>query len=127
MRSLQDWLDRAGDLGAEGRYFEAHEALEEGWKAAAGAEKTLLQGLIQVAAGLHRLSLDAKSPDGARYLLDRGLAKLRASAALLAPEPLAALESAVASARAAGRAPASLRFGLRVSTGRSSAPSPRRA
>ncbi|MBI3564950.1 MAG: DUF309 domain-containing protein [Elusimicrobia bacterium] len=112
-RPLRHWLDRADALGAEGRFFEAHEELEEGWKAASGAEKLLLQGLIQVAAGLHRLTLPG-GRDGAAYLLERGLAKLRASAALLTPESLAALEAAVASARSAGRAPKSLRFGLRA-------------
>jgi len=113
-RPLAHWLARADELGAAGRYFDAHEELEEGWKAADGAEKVLLQGLIQVAAGLHRLTLPAEKKEGAFYLLDRGLAKLRASASLLEPAPLAALASAVAAARAAGKAPASLRFGLRA-------------
>lgn len=113
-RTLQGWLDRADALGAEGRWFDAHEELEAGWKAASGAEKVLLQGLIQVAAGLHRLSLDPAKPEGAFYLLGRGREKLRASAALLEPETLAALESSLGAARAAGRAPRSLRFGLRA-------------
>lgn len=112
-RTLADWLARADALGAEGRYFEAHEELEAGWKAAAGPEKTLLQGLIQVAAGLHRLRAKPAEREGAFYLLDRGLEKLRAAAALLDPASLAALAAAVARAKVSGRAPESLRFGLR--------------
>lgn len=112
-RPLQEWLDRADALGAEGRFFEAHEELEEGWKAATGAEKSLLQGLIQIAAGLHRLGLGGDK-GGAEYLLDRGLEKLRARAALLEPGTLAALEAALAAVRARGAAPKSLRFGLRA-------------
>lgn len=112
-RPLQDWLDRADALGAEGRYFDAHEELEAGWKAASGAQKVLLQGLIQVAAGLHRLGLGGDR-GGADYLLDRGLEKLRASAGLTTPQSLAALEAALARVRAGGAAPKSLRFGLRA-------------
>lgn len=112
--TLQRWLDRADALGAEDRFFDAHEELEEGWKAATGPEKVLLQGLIQIAAGLHRLTLKTPSRDGADFLLDRGIAKLRAHAGLLAPEPLAALEASLARVRASSAAPAALRFGLRA-------------
>ena len=112
-RPLQRWLDRADALGAEGRFFEAHEELEEAWKAASGAEKTLLQGLIQVAAGLHRLRLGGDRA-GADYLLARGREKLRANGTLLEPAGLAALESSLDALRASGSAPESLRFGLRA-------------
>lgn len=113
-KPLQAWLDRADELGAAGRFFDAHEELEIPWKAAEGDEKILLQGLIQVAAGLHRLTLDPAKTDGAFYLLDRGLEKLGASRALLLPETLAALEAAVKKIRSSGKAPAALRFGLRA-------------
>lgn len=112
-KTLRDRLERADELGAEGRYFDAHEELELGWKAAAGDEKILLQGLIQVAAGLHRLANDPSRTDGAFYLLDRGLAKLRETAGLLSPGCLAPLEAALLAARRDARAPKSLRFGLR--------------
>ncbi|PIR15824.1 MAG: hypothetical protein COV48_12235, partial [Elusimicrobia bacterium CG11_big_fil_rev_8_21_14_0_20_64_6] len=55
--SLQSALDRADSLGTQGRWFDAHEALESFWMKATGERKILLQGLIQVAAGLHRLKL----------------------------------------------------------------------
>jgi predicted metal-dependent hydrolase len=38
----------------EGRYFEAHEVLEEAWRKAEGEERRFLQGLILLAAALHR-------------------------------------------------------------------------
>ena len=46
-------LERADALGAAGKYFDAHEELEAFWMKATGEEKILLQGLIQIAAGLH--------------------------------------------------------------------------
>jgi hypothetical protein len=111
--SLSAALLRADALGAEGRYFEAHEELEAIWMKAAGGEKVLLQGLIQVAAGLHRLKANPAKPDGAFYLLDRGLAKLDASAALLDPASLDALRASLKRIRAAGKSPAALSFGLK--------------
>jgi hypothetical protein len=113
-RSLQGWLDRADELGAEGRFFDAHEELEAAWKAAEGETKVLLQGLIQIAAGLHRWNLHPEKTEGAFYLLDRGLAKIRRQSRLLEPEPLGALETAIRKARADASAPKTLRFGLRT-------------
>lgn len=110
--TLQAALDRADALGAEGRYFDAHEELEAFWMKASGDEKILLQGLIQLAAGLHRLKRDPSKTDGAFYLLDRGREKLRKTDALLVPETLEALLFRLASIRASGKAPESLVFGL---------------
>jgi len=58
-----------------GNYFEAHEAWESVWDELVGAEKQLCQGLVQVAAGYHKLSLGVAG--GARKLLERGLRLLR--------------------------------------------------
>lgn len=113
-RTLQGWLDRADVLGAAGRFFDAHEELEAGWKAAEGSEKILLQGVIQLAAGLHRLTLDADDRDGAEELFDRGLAKLREGRALITADSLAVLEAALRAARASPKAPGGFRFGLRT-------------
>ncbi len=110
---LQAALDRADALGAKGEYFDAHEELEAFWMKAAGEEKVLLQGLIQVAAGLHRLRLDPAKTDGAFYLLDRGLQKLKKTGALLETAGLATLETKLKKIRASGKAPASLSFGLK--------------
>lgn len=114
MRELQSWLDRADELAAAGRYFDAHEELETPWKEASGDEKIVLQGLIQLAAGLHRLRLDPTQPDGAFYLLDRGLEKLNSSRALLVLGTLATLASRLKKIRASGKAPETLLFGLRA-------------
>jgi virulence-associated protein VapD len=111
-RTLQGWLDRADELGTEGRFFDAHEELEHAWNAAEGEAKTLFQGLIQIAAGLHRLRIHPEKTDGAFYLLDRGIEKLERTRALLTLDSLAALEAAVKDIRASGIAPAGLRFGL---------------
>ncbi len=113
MTSLQAAFDRADALGAAGRYFDAHEELEAFWMKAAGDEKILLQGLIQIAAGLHRLRLDSAKTDGAFYLLDRGLEKLARTERLLAPDALAALVAALGKIRASGKAPAAMIFGLK--------------
>ena len=112
--SLQDCLDRADALGAQGRYFDAHEELETPWKAASGDEKLVLQGLIQIAAGLHRLKLRPDKTDGAEYLLGRGLEKLARGRKLLTADSLAALEKILTGIRRARTAPAALRFGLRA-------------
>ncbi len=111
--ALRDAFAKADELGAAGRYFDAHEELEAFWMKASGDEKILLQGLIQIAAGLHRLKLDAKKKDGAFYLLDRGREKLLKTKSLLEPESLAVFDKTLLSVRASGKAPGALIFGLR--------------
>jgi len=62
----------------QGEYFEAHEIWEELWKETPFGElRRFYQGLIQVAAGYHKLHLP-RGPHlrGARTLLSRGLEKL---------------------------------------------------
>ena len=112
MTRLQQALARADELGSEGRFFEAHEELEEFWMEADGDEKVLLQGLIQVAAGLHRLTLDPAKTGGADYLIGRGLEKLGRAERLLVPGGLARLSADLARVRASGAAPGGLAFGL---------------
>jgi predicted metal-dependent hydrolase len=57
-----------------GAYFEAHEVLEDAWRAAPAPEKRFLQGLIQVAVGLHHHSKG--NVVGARSLLGRAARNL---------------------------------------------------
>jgi predicted metal-dependent hydrolase len=57
-----------------GAYFEAHEVLEDAWRAAPTVEKKFLQGLIQVAVGLHHHSKG--NVVGARSLLSRAARNL---------------------------------------------------
>lgn len=65
-------LGAARELNA-GRYFEAHEALEEHLDDVPDAWWPLFLGLIQVAVGYHKL---ASGNDGAARMLDIGLEKL---------------------------------------------------
>src|SRR5256885_16896140 len=55
-------------------FFEAHEALEDVWRAAPASEKKFLQGLIQVAVALHHHSRG--NVVGARSLLERATRNL---------------------------------------------------
>lgn len=55
----------------DGHYFEAHEVWEDLWNDLVGDPKQVCQGLIQVAAGYHKLSIGNVA--GARKLLDRGV------------------------------------------------------
>ncbi len=57
-----------------GDYFQAHELWEDVWDGLEGAERIFVQGLIQIAAGLHHLQQGRRSP--AASLLRKGLAKL---------------------------------------------------
>ncbi len=57
-----------------GEFFEAHEALEDVWRAAPAGEKLFLQGLIQVAVALHHHSKG--NLVGARSLLGRAAKNL---------------------------------------------------
>jgi len=73
---MSDTLLRQGiEEFNQGRFFEAHELWEEAWGEAEGEEKRFYQGLVQIAAGCHKLSLAQYS--GARKLLDRGQQVLR--------------------------------------------------
>ena len=56
------------------KFFEAHEAFETVWLTAKGHRKTLVQGLIQVAAAFHHHM--GGNPAGFRSLLEKGCAKL---------------------------------------------------
>jgi predicted metal-dependent hydrolase len=57
-----------------GAYFEAHELWEEAWRELAGGERIVLQGLIQIAAGLHHMQ--EQRPRPAAALLRKGLEKI---------------------------------------------------
>jgi len=56
-------------------FFEAHEILEDVWRAGSGPEKKFLQGLIQLAVALHHHSKG--NLRGARSLLARSARNLR--------------------------------------------------
>jgi predicted metal-dependent hydrolase len=62
------------ELFNRGEFFDAHEVLEDVWRAAPPPEKKFLQGLIQVAVGLHHYSRGNLA--GARSLLARAARNL---------------------------------------------------
>lgn len=57
-----------------GKFFDAHEVLEDVWRELTGDDRRFLQGLIQVAVAFHHHSTG--NLDGARSLLARGAARL---------------------------------------------------
>lgn len=57
-----------------GRYFEAHEILEDFWRGYRGADRGFYQGLIQAAVALHHR--DRGNRAGARRVAARARAKL---------------------------------------------------
>jgi predicted metal-dependent hydrolase len=66
-------IDAAREFNA-GRYFEAHEALEEGLDDVPGELWELFIGLIQIAVGYHKISQGLAS--GATRMLALGLEKV---------------------------------------------------
>ena len=67
-------LAQAQSLLDAGRPFEAHEVLEDAWKAAPEAERDLWRGLAQLAVGLTHAARGNRT--GAAALLARGAANL---------------------------------------------------
>ncbi len=57
-----------------GEFFVAHERWEEAWLELKGSERLAVQGLIQIAAGLHHLKEGRGEP--AARLLEKGAMKL---------------------------------------------------
>ena len=58
-----------------GEFYEAHEFWEDVWNEIDDPERTWVQGMIQVATGLHKVSGDKRGP--ARTLLEKALTKLQ--------------------------------------------------
>jgi hypothetical protein len=100
------WLAGARLFDA-GDFFAAHEAWEARWRAAAGAERLRLQGLILAAAAL--MKRDRGVTRGAAGLWRRGRRKLELARAEAAPAPfdvaafVAGMDEALAGAAGAPR------------------------
>jgi predicted metal-dependent hydrolase len=78
-----------------GQFFEAHELWEEVWRELEGEPRRLVQGLIQIAAGLHHRRRGRERP--AARLVTKGLEKLGGGApALRAALRIDALVAALA-------------------------------
>ena len=56
----------------QGRYFTAQQVFEESWQASTGPERGFLEGLVQLAAGMH-LRARRGAMQGAEHLLVRAL------------------------------------------------------
>ena len=67
---FQHWIE----LFNRGHYFEAHEALEDAWRAAPAEHKQFLQGLVQAAVGMHHFTRGNRT--GARGVLARAVRNL---------------------------------------------------
>jgi predicted metal-dependent hydrolase len=90
-----DAFARGARLFNAGEFFDAHEAWEDRWRAAPEAsERRFLQGLIQVAAGFHKL-LEMHDSAAALRLLAKGLAKLNACPAQVGDLDLAKFRDAI--------------------------------
>jgi uncharacterized protein len=74
LRSPAQSLAEAQRLLDAGRPFEAHEVLEEAWKAAPAAERELWRGLAQLAVGLTHAARGNAA--GAAALIARGSANI---------------------------------------------------
>jgi predicted metal-dependent hydrolase len=86
---------RGALLFDSGAFFEAHEAWEARWRVETDAADALFfQGLIQVAAGLHKL-FAIGSVDSACRLLAKGIAKLDACPARVGDADVAAFREAI--------------------------------
>ncbi len=71
---MRDRLREGVALFNEGRWFEAHEAFEDLWRAAEGPRRDLYQGLCQVCAGL--VKHERGEPRSAAVLMRRGLGRM---------------------------------------------------
>ena len=76
-----------------GAFFEAHEVWEELWNDADGETKRVVQALVQIAAGYHKLELGV--PGGAMKLFTRALGLLDDVRPAAAPLPLDDLRATV--------------------------------
>jgi len=75
-RRLVRLLEDGIVLFDRGQFFEAHEVWEDAWRRARDEDRVFLHGLIQVAAGFHKLQCG--QPSGTVSLLSKGVAKLAA-------------------------------------------------
>ena len=80
MADIESDLKRGLALIADGRFFEAHEALEDAWRAAGPAERDFFQGLVHVAVAWYQ------AERGNRVGCERQLAKAIRRLVPYAPE-----------------------------------------
>ena len=70
---IEKWLEEGLASARAGRYFEAHEAFEDAWRAATGPRKALLRALVHACVALeHRRRGNAT---GERLQLEKARAR----------------------------------------------------
>ena len=65
---------RGVELFNRGEFFDAHEVLEDVWRAAPVGEKKFLQGMVQIAVAFHHYSTGNRV--GMRSVLERAIGNL---------------------------------------------------
>ena len=98
-----------------GEFYEAHEFWEEVWNEIDDPERTWVQGMIQIATGLHKLTRDRA--DVCQTLLERALSKLEGSRPVLDGIDVASARSdagALLAALRRGERPDARSVGLKV-------------
>ena len=74
-QEVRELLREGVELFNEGRFFDSHEYFEEIWRSTNPEPRSLFQGLVQVAAGLHIWHDRRKAAPAAR-VLGRGMQRL---------------------------------------------------
>lgn len=69
-------LSNGIELFNQGKFFDAHEVLEDVWRTAPAAQKQFFQGLVQVAVAFHHYS--AGNRVGMKSVLERAMRNLSA-------------------------------------------------
>ncbi len=82
-----------------GQFYDAHEHWEDVWNEADDPDRRWIQGMIQVATGLHKVSGDKRGP--ARTLLEKALGKLADAPAAFEGMDLASMKRETETALAA--------------------------
>ena len=90
-------LARGVELYQAGEFWEAHEAWEEAWQEESGQPRLFLQGLIQLAAALHK-ALVQRQPASCCKLLVSALGKLEGLPDQLGGQALPALRESMRTA-----------------------------
>ncbi|GAB4483983.1 MAG: hypothetical protein OHK0031_07820 [Anaerolineales bacterium] len=90
---------RGIELFNAGEFFEAHEALEDAWRASTGELRDLYQGILQ--AAVCSFHLERKNFEGARKMSARALRWLRPLPALFHGVDVSALRADLLSVTAA--------------------------
>jgi hypothetical protein len=106
MHALEDNVRTGLERFRGGNFNAAHEAWENGWTQAKGAERRLLQALVQLAAGFYQWSRG--KPEGAATLFSRARGHLEAIPSTLLGVEVSELElelEALEEAATRGEAP----------------------